>query len=182
MYTFENWFMRILPPHIKRKPGLKVCICDNLSSHLNQQVLAKCRKYEIKFVFIPVNTTHLTQPLDVAFFSPMKRKWRTLLCDWKSSARGQQNLTLPKSDFLRLLINLWNEILPNSSRNLQKGFETCGISPTTVDPLLKRLPRRDHLNVDKVGDGFMKFVEARRGEIMDCVPQKRKATNIVAGL
>jgi len=67
--TFENWFMRILLPNAKRKPGPKVVICDNLSSHLNENVIEKCKKHNIKFVFLPSNTTHLTQPL-MWLFSP----------------------------------------------------------------------------------------------------------------
>ena len=40
-------------------------IGDNLSSHISEAVICKCAKYHIKFVCLPPNSTHLSQPLDV---------------------------------------------------------------------------------------------------------------------
>ena len=45
---------------------------NNLSSHISISVLEACKQHNIAFVSLPVNSTHLTQPLDVAFFRPMK--------------------------------------------------------------------------------------------------------------
>jgi hypothetical protein len=38
------------------------------------------------------------QPLDVAVFAPMKRRWRDLLCVWKDecAASGDNYATIPK--------------------------------------------------------------------------------------
>lgn len=181
--TFENWFMRVFLPTAKRKSGKKVLIGDNLSCHFNELVLKKCKKHGIKFICLPPNTTHITQPLDVAFFAPLKRMWRKMLCAWKGTCSGQRNGTLPKSEFPRQLNLLWNAIMPNSSGNLRSGFRACGIVPVSIQPLLKNLPNNDRLDLQKVGAAFISFVERRRNEVTSTsIPRQRKATNIVAGL
>ena len=179
--TFENWFFRILLPHARNRPGPKVVICDNLLSHVNERVIHKCRKHSIKFVFLPSNSTHLTQPLDVAFFGPTKRNWRDILGHWKDTVAGQRAGTLPKCEFPNLLKQLWNALQPNASARLISGFQTCGIFPCDVEPLLNRLPRLQSLDLTAIGNGFRKYVEDKRKELIDTPIRKRKQTNAVAG-
>jgi len=180
--TFQNWFFRIFLPNAKNKLGPKVLICDNLSSHLDRKVLDKCKEHNIKFVFLPPNTTHLTQPLDVAFFAPMKRCWRSLLGEWKCTTMGQKCTTLPKSEFPRMLAQLWTKITLNSANNLMAGFRKCGITPCDADVLLSRLPKKDRVNLQSIGTGFINFVEKRHQDVVTCItPRRREATNIVAG-
>ena len=50
----------------------RVLVGDNLSSHLSPKVLQMCQELKIRFCFLPKNSTHLTQPLDVVFFKPTK--------------------------------------------------------------------------------------------------------------
>jgi hypothetical protein len=251
--TFENFFFRTLLPHARRKDGKKAVICDNLASHVSDKVVEACKKHQIKFIFLPPNSTQWTQPLDVAFFAPMKRKWRKLLSRWKASQRRSRKnsppvtlkrspngkrsaneqlitppkestnpsvtpkrtkspteeetpkkkvcakasspeeekskandvpvvLTLPKDKFPRLLKALFREISDNAEANLKSGFRTCGIVPVDVTPLLKKLPKTDHVDLEAVGDGFIEFVEQQREAIIESGPaKKRKATNVVAG-
>lgn len=63
---FTDWFNKTLLRHPKKKPGKKVIIGDNLSSHLTPYVIDQCKKENFYFVCLPPNSTHLTQPLDVA--------------------------------------------------------------------------------------------------------------------
>ena len=51
---------------------------------------------------LPPNSTHLTQPLDVAIFGPVKRIWRAVLQDWRV-ANPKGAATLPKEVFPNLL-------------------------------------------------------------------------------
>lgn len=76
-YTFEDWFLTIVIPWARRMPGEKVIIGDNLSSHLNIDIIVGCQREQIKFVFLPKNATHLTQPLDVGYYGPLKKNMAT---------------------------------------------------------------------------------------------------------
>ena len=92
---FSDWFNKIIIPYIKKLTGRKVLIGDNLSSHLSEDVIAACEKYDIAFVFFPPNSTHLCQPLDFFFFWPMKAAWRPIVEKWKKGP-GRKQSTIPK--------------------------------------------------------------------------------------
>jgi len=77
----EDWFVNCMLPILRRQNGTKVLIGDNLSSHVQLEVIRPCEKYSIKFIALPPNATHLVQALDVAFFRPMKISWRVILDD-----------------------------------------------------------------------------------------------------
>jgi hypothetical protein len=77
---------------------VKVLIGDNLASHLSPSVLELCEAHNIRFVFLPENSTHLLQPLDVAVFGPMKKRWRQVLTEWKEkdAREGINRPSIPK--------------------------------------------------------------------------------------
>lgn len=84
---FEEWFISIALPFLKRRSAPRVIIGDNLCSHLSLRVIELCEENDIRFCFLPPNSTHLTQPLDVSVFGPMKKVWRSTLQDWKKNTR-----------------------------------------------------------------------------------------------
>ena len=71
--TFERWFFEILLPHAQKKNGAK------LESHFSPEVINACQENNVYFTTLPPNSTHLTQPLDLAVFRPMKMKWAKIL-------------------------------------------------------------------------------------------------------
>jgi len=89
--TFVDWFKTIALPYCRKLPAetKKVLIGDNLSSHFSDEVIRDCELHNIAFVCLPPNATHLCQPLDVAFFAPMKRQWRKILTEYKQTHRKQ---------------------------------------------------------------------------------------------
>lgn len=95
---FEDWIKSIILPHFKDKVGKKCLIGDNLSSHLSMETIKLCReKYIVRF--LPANSTHLAQPLDVVFFRPMKKAWRYVVLKSKKTD-GKAQATIPKGCFL----------------------------------------------------------------------------------
>lgn len=73
--SFEDWFVTLALPVLRKLEGKKVLIGDSLSSHFTPRVLELCEQHDILFVALPPNSTHLTQP----FFRLMKAIWRNLL-------------------------------------------------------------------------------------------------------
>jgi len=73
----------------KKQPGKKVVLADNITLYiLSCYIIETYKKENIYFVCLPSNSTHLTQPLNVAFLHPMKVAWRKILSDWKSSTKS----------------------------------------------------------------------------------------------
>lgn len=138
---FEDWFRSLLLPRLKKShPGRNVLIGDNLSSHINLEVLQLCEQNDVAFVALPPNSTHLTQPLDVAYFRPMKVAWRKILTDWKMKGKGKKAAALPKDEFPRLLNLLMTNLGENGKDNLISGFRKTGIYPLDKQQVLARLP------------------------------------------
>ncbi|XP_063239060.1 uncharacterized protein LOC134540325 [Bacillus rossius redtenbacheri] len=138
-FTFEDWVKNVALPYFKDKEGKKILIGDNLSSHLSCEAIRVCQENDIHFVFLPSNSTHLTQPLDVAFFRPLKVAWRKVLLKWKLGP-GMREPSLPKDVFPRLLTKLLQQIELNAVENIKSGFEKSGIMPLNRKKVLDMLP------------------------------------------
>ena len=138
-FCFSDWFFTLALPYLRRLEGKKVMIGDNLASHLSLEVIEACESNDIHFVFLPANSTHLSQPLDVAFFRPLKMAWKNILESWKKGP-GRKLPTIPKHTFPDLLEQLYQNIEANSEKNLKAGFKKCGIVPVNRNKLLEMIP------------------------------------------
>ena len=108
----------VIIPWCRRNESPKVVIGDNLSSPFSPDIIRLCEENSIRFICLAPNSTHLLQPLDIAFYGPMKRKWRIILKDWKM--RNQSLSTLPKDSFPKLLKELMASL---NLENLKSGFK-----------------------------------------------------------
>jgi hypothetical protein len=138
---FVDWFRTIFLPETRHIEGRKVLIGDNLSSHFGDEVLKLATDNDIVFVCLPPNSTHLLQPLDVAFFRPLKTHWRVLLDDYKMKTK-RASKTLTKEAFPGLLAKLCNKICLDDSPNASmiSGFRKTGIYPFNPEEVFQRLP------------------------------------------
>lgn len=160
--TFFDWFTTIIVPWARKLEGTKVMIGDNLSSHLNHEVIELCEKYNIKFVLLPSNSTQLTQPLDVAFFGPLKKTWRRILTNYK--VENPRQASLNKCHFPPLLKKVMDDINMGKKENVVSGFKATGIYPFNPQKLLRKVPEysdvEENYSVDKVLLEYLK--ETRR--------------------
>ncbi|CAH0722756.1 unnamed protein product, partial [Brenthis ino] len=181
--TFEDWVQNMVVPYFKDLPDRKCLIGDNLSSHLSADLIQICKTHNIDFVFLPANSTHLTQPLDVAFFRPMKRAWRQLILKWKKTD-GRQSPTIPKGCFPKLLKLLIDELQINASKNIIAGFKKTGISPLNEHEILARLPGEDldENHESAVEDSVVTLLKEMRYGSMNIVePRRKRKLNVLPG-
>jgi len=132
---FEDWFISIIIPHCRRLQGNKAVVGDNLASHISVKIIQLCKENNIKFIFLPPNSTHLTQPLDVFCFRPLKIAWRRVLEVHKKSRKGP----ISKEIFPRLLKKILEKISASQSDNIKSGFKATGLYPVDRDCVLKKL-------------------------------------------
>ncbi|KAJ8913064.1 hypothetical protein NQ315_006565 [Exocentrus adspersus] len=131
---FEDWFRRVAIPYFRKLEGPKLLIGDNLKSHLTIDVIQECEKNYIKFVLLPPNSTHMLQPLDVAYFRPLKGAWRKTLEEWKLKNKG----VIPKTVFPTLLKKAVESLGDREGDNARAGFKACGIVPFNPEVVLKK--------------------------------------------
>lgn len=168
--TFEDWFQKIIVPWAKKDNNCpKVVIGDNLSSHINVDILRACQRLNIRFVFLPPNSTQITQPLDVSLFRPVKQAWRSLLTDIKLK---QPTINcVEKSIFPQLLSKLMAKIQTNVKKNIQSGFRATGIFPFNPHEVLKKMPNKrfeQHVTgeIDNVLLDYLKERKSNHGETL----------------
>lgn len=121
-------------------------------------------RHIIKFTFLPPNSTHLLQPLDVAMFASMNKTWRKVLTDWKTSPMGIRYATLPKNRFPASLSELMNT-LESISEYAKAGFGACGIYQFNPDCPLAKV-RTDLPDLDRsrehVSTAVLEYLEEAR--------------------
>ncbi|CAF4896005.1 unnamed protein product [Pieris macdunnoughi] len=182
---FENYFETIILTWAKETVGTKVAICDNLSSHLSIKVVELCEQHDIKLVFIPPRSTHLTQPLDVAFFAPLKRCWRKILYQYK--LKNPTQTTLNKKHFPKLLSELTNTMKITEKTNIISGFRASGIYPLNPHEVLKKIPEMQEeimsFGIDQVLVDYLRETRAQkpmqvpRNKKIHCEPGKSVSIN-----
>jgi hypothetical protein len=69
-----EWLKRVFEPitRTKAKGEYRLLICDGHDSHISGSFIAHCLQNKILLLILPPHTSHLLQPLDVAFFGPLK--------------------------------------------------------------------------------------------------------------
>ncbi|XP_050295727.1 uncharacterized protein LOC126735700 [Anthonomus grandis grandis] len=133
---FEDWFFNIIVPYYRHLDGPKAIIGDNLASHVSEAVIKKCKEENIRFIFLPANSTHLTQSPDVSCFRPIKIAWRQQLKKWKMSNPG----VLQKDHFPRVLNRTIKSIALTVGKNIKSGFEATGLYPLNREKVLVKVP------------------------------------------
>lgn len=185
--TFQDWFFKIAIPYFRRLEGPKVIIGDNLASHLSIDIINACMQHNIRFVFLPANSTHLCQPLDVAYFAPLKRCWRSILTQWKSG-EGRLATSIPKDQLPSLLKSLLNqmEFTGRGAANIIAGFQKTGIQPLDRHTVLNQLPPEQEPSNDsappsELSDSLVSFLKNMRYQRPKQKKQIRKKLNVKAG-
>ncbi|KAJ8933679.1 hypothetical protein NQ314_013867 [Rhamnusium bicolor] len=182
--VFEGWFINLILPLLNRQEGCKMLNGDNLTSHLNVEMIRQCELNNVRFIALPPNTTHLLQPLDVTYFRPMKGNWRQILNDWKNTAKGSRFSGVPKDIFPRLLKTLLTTGR-RGAENLKSGFRKCGICPLNRKVVLNRLCGNvvtDDPIIEKVvGESFLGHLSQKRQEATTSRIRRKKKLEVPPG-
>ena len=177
--SFDDWFRSIVLPWARQKEGRKVIIGDNLYSHFSLDVISLCEEHNISFVCLVPNSTHLSQPLDVAFYGPLKRKWRNILKLWK--VKNPCLTSLPKDSFPMLLKELVGSL---NTDNLISGFRACGIYPFNPKEVITKLPQSEgatSASVSNISSAVLEQLKRMRCPDVNKKTERRKWVSVEPG-
>ena len=113
-------------------------LVDGHSSHYDPDSIRFARDQSIIIFCLPPHTTHEAQPLDVSFFSPLKKNWSHVCHDFIQSSPGK---VITKYNFSELFSKAWlRTCLPEV---ICSGFKKSGIIPFDPNALIRRCPGSD---------------------------------------
>ena len=99
-------------------------LLDGHSSHYTPEAIKIAAENDIALFYLPPNTTHMAQPLDVSFLGSLKKHWSNV-CHKYMSENLEKVVT--KLKFSSLLHEAWfQSVQPETIRS---GFRKVGIYP-----------------------------------------------------
>ncbi|XP_055714403.1 uncharacterized protein LOC129808656 [Phlebotomus papatasi] len=107
-----------------------VLYLDGHSSHVTLELSKFCREKGIELIRLYPNATHLMQPLDTAFFAPLKIQWTKALCKWKMSNDWTK---LKRRSVAKILVEALKHL--NLKGIAENGFRGCGLLPFNADAI-----------------------------------------------
>lgn len=165
-HTFAEYLQNIFYPDLCRK-GVQfpvVVFVDGHTSHFSFETQTFCEEKKIILSALYPNSTHLMQPMDVAIFGPLKKKWRAAVHSWKF--KNHSFSTLSKEHFADLLHKV---ILENvKPEYFVAGFRTSGLYPFSADGIDYRKLIDANVVHDEV-ENEAEEKEIERKKIRDCI-------------
>lgn len=144
---------------------------------MNASIIDLCKANDIRFICLPPNSTHLTQPLDLAF-PPYERAWRKFLLDYKVRTNKSP---IAKNDFPKLLKELLVELELKHTQSVVNGFRKGSISPLHRGQVLVRLLTNESevkaANEEipsRWSDMVLDFLKKKRGTVKKTERKRKK--------
>ena len=83
--VFLSWFNKlfVLAVSYLSRSGPVVLFMDGHHSHISLELIKTAKANNITLQCLPPNTMHITQPLDVGVFAPLKKAWKAVLKQYK---------------------------------------------------------------------------------------------------
>lgn len=120
---FYGWltkhFVRYIP---KTRPTC--LLVDGHASHIDLETSKFCKDNGILLYCLPPHSSHITQPLDVGFFSPLKKSWSKSVMDYNSEHPG---VTVDKYSFAPVFRKAY--LATVKPMTIINAFRSSGIYP-----------------------------------------------------
>ena len=123
MELFHYWMTNLFIPNIPpARPVL--LLVDGHSSHYEPDTIRIAQNEGIVVLCLPPHTTHVSQPLDVSFFRPLKVYWSDACHKYMQDNPGH---VVTKYQFSALFSQAWYKAI--KPENVISGFKKAGICP-----------------------------------------------------
>src|SRR5579859_180414 len=129
-----RWLETCFDPQTQEKANRKprVLVCDRHRSHVTGKFIRFCMENNIKLMILPPHSSHLTQPLDIAVFGPLKR----FLSNAVYQLVGANLSKLTKSEWLQCYIPA--RVHAFTSSNIKSGWSGAGLVPFNPRKIIRR--------------------------------------------
>jgi hypothetical protein len=111
-------------------------VLDGHESHVNAEFSNYCKEKDIIPLYLPPHSSHLTQPLDVGIFGPLKRAYS----DQISRLIWRQITHITKDEFFPAFKAAFNAVF--TEQNVKGGFRGSGLVPWDPEAVILKLDVR----------------------------------------
>ncbi|KAM4058577.1 DDE superfamily endonuclease [Hirsutella rhossiliensis] len=129
-FPFHEASPRIIP---KGERIHRLLVIDGFTGHTGLDFIQYCIKFDIIIIVLPPHSTHITQPLNVGVFQPLKHAQQKAIRKFVDT--GELNFS--RLDFLESFWETFTEGF--TARYILSGFQKTGIFPPTPEPAVKRI-------------------------------------------
>ena len=131
---FYDWLANHFSCHVVIRPV--VLLVDGHKSHINLEISRFCKENRIFLYCLPPHSSHITQPLDVGIFKPLKAMWRKECAKYRMANPGH---FVSKKVFSSVFKEAWlHTVQPTLLIN---SFRGAGIYPLNFSNINEaRLP------------------------------------------
>ena len=134
-YHGLEWLQRCFEPHTRDKANgeYRLLICDGHDSHITGKFIGHCIDNDIHLMILPPHSSHLTQPLDVGVFGPLKRVMSSKIAPLITVGVSR----LQKVEWLSAFVKAHQAVF--RAENIKGGFRGAGIFPLEPNKILNRI-------------------------------------------
>lgn len=143
--SFYEYITTVFYPWLlQEKTDFPVTIyLNNHSSHITIPLVKFCREKQIEIIGLYPNSTHILQPLDIAFFHPFKEMWKKIVAKWKI----QNNTVRLRKEDSPVVLKMTLDNMKEEKNIIESGFKGSGLVPfdfnaVDYDILQKRKKRK----------------------------------------
>ena len=130
-----QWLRLCFEPNTREKANNapRLLICDGHDSHITGEFIGHCMDNNILLMILPPHSSHLTQPLDVEVFGPLKKVLAAKLDPLIRTGVGN----IQKWEWLAAFEKAHDKVF--CKENIQGGFCGTGIYPYNPDKVINRV-------------------------------------------
>lgn len=133
---FRKWFNGVFLPDTEPQDRSlwRILFLDGHKTYVTIDIMFTAWFNKVQLIYLPSHSSHISQPLDVGVFSPLKTYFH-------QQTRGFANFSttapMQKQRFIQAYQKASEKAF--SKRNLRSGFRKAGIWPTNVTRLLDQV-------------------------------------------
>ncbi len=129
-----EWLQQVYLPETQPEnpQQWRLLILDGHTTHTSVEFMYTAWKNRVQILYLPAHTSHITQPLDVGIFSPLKNYFHQ---EMRSFASFSATAPVQKQRFLRCYYIASRKAF--DPRNIRAAFRGAGIWPVDVEQCMR---------------------------------------------
>jgi hypothetical protein len=129
-----EWLTKVFFPSTAHLQGRRLLTIDGHGSHVQGDFIALCITHDIDLVILPSHSSHVTQPLDVSIFAPLKASLLKQAARYSDTDTGRARKHEWATSFQKARAEAMTK------KNIITGWRATGIypfAPTKLIPLVE---------------------------------------------